>query len=183
MRYGLEMKIICSNNKINQIKTLKWCNKNGISFESCAFNTHAQNGRAEQFKQLIIKKARAIKLSVNLLYILWRKIATAAAYLYNQTFRASNNWMLSYKVFHTHVFDKDEISGPRKPFLHHFKTYGYKAYVLTKSKSDINYCKKYWKLDKKANIGFFIRYQLINILPDMSSTQEKDNICQKHCFQ
>ena len=43
------------------------------------------------------------------------KIIAAATYLYNQTPRASSNWKSLYELFHTYVFDKEEVSGPKKP--------------------------------------------------------------------
>ena len=114
-----------------------------ISLELSAPNTYAQNGRAERFGRLIIEKACAMRLFVNQSYKLWREIVAAATYLYNQTPRVSNNWMSSYKAFHTYVFEKEEVSGPRKPRFYHLKTYGYKAYILIKSKDDIQYQHKH----------------------------------------
>ncbi len=48
-RYNLDVKVISSDNKINQIKTTEWCNQNVISLEPFSSDTHAQNGRAERF--------------------------------------------------------------------------------------------------------------------------------------
>ena len=78
-----------------------------------------------------------MRISTNLTYKLWREIIAAATYLYNQTPCASNDWKSSYKSFQTYVFDKEEVSGPRKPQLHHLKAYGCKAYMLIKSKSNL----------------------------------------------
>ena len=91
------------------------------------------------------------------------EIIAAATYLYNQTPRASNDWKSPYESFHTYVFDKEEVSGPRKPQLHHLRAYGCKAYVLIKSKSDLQYRHKLRKLDSKAHIGFFVGYKSTNI--------------------
>lgn len=57
----------------------------GIFLELSASNMHLQNIEAERFKQFIIEKAYAIRLSTNLLYKPQRKIVTTAIYLYNQT--------------------------------------------------------------------------------------------------
>ena len=65
-RYNLHVKVICSDNEMNRIKTIEWCNQNGISFEPCALDTHAQNGGVERFGRLIIEKVRAMRLSANL---------------------------------------------------------------------------------------------------------------------
>ena len=136
LRYNLEIKIIRLDNKINWIKTRDWCNNMGISFETCAPDTHAQKGGAKRFGCLIMEKVRAIRLSTNLPHKLWREIIAAATYLYNQTLHTSNDWKSPYKSFHTYVFDKEEVSGPRKPQLHHLKAYGCKAYILIKSKNN-----------------------------------------------
>ena len=162
-RYNLEVKVIRSDNEMNRIKTTEWCNKNGISFESCAPDTHAQNGGAERFGRLIMEKARAMRLSANLPHILWRDIVFTATYLYNRTPRASNNWKSPYEAFHSYVFDKEEVSGPRKPLLHYLRAYGCKAYTLIKSKGDPQYRRKRRKLDAKAHIGFLVGYESTNI--------------------
>lgn len=148
---------------MNRIKTTEWCNKNGISLEPCAPDIHAQNGGAERFGRLIMEKARAMRLSANLPHKLWREIVSTATYLYNRTPRASNDWMSPYETFHRYVFDKEEVSGPRKPLLHHLRAYGCKAYVLIKSKGDAEYRHKRRKLDAKAHIGFLVGYESINI--------------------
>lgn len=77
-----------------------------------------------------------MRLSANLPHKLWREIVITAIYLYNKMPQASNGWSSSYKTFYIYVFDKEEVSNPRKPQLHHFKAYGYRCYVLIKSKGD-----------------------------------------------
>ena len=124
---------------MNQIRTKAWCNDVGITLELCAPDTHAQNGGAERFGRLIMEKARAMRLSANLPHKLWKKIVEAATYLYNRTLRASNDWKSPYEAFHTYVFDKEEVSGPRKPLFHHLRAYSCKAYVKIKSKGDPDY--------------------------------------------
>ena len=66
--YNLHVKVIRSDNKMNQIKTTDWCNQNGIFFEPCAPDTHAQNSGAKRFGRLILKKDQEIYLSANLPY-------------------------------------------------------------------------------------------------------------------
>ena len=104
-----------------------------------------------------------MRLSANLPHKLWRKIASTATYLYNQTPRASNDWKIPYKGFHSYVFDKEEVSSPRKPLFHHLRAFGCKAYMLIKSKKDPQYRQMHCKLDAKAHIGFLIGYKSINI--------------------
>lgn len=76
---------------MNRIKTKPWCNDVEISLELCALDTHVQNSGAERFGQLIIEKAKAMRLSTNLPHKLWCEIVIATTYLYNQTLRVLNN--------------------------------------------------------------------------------------------
>ena len=162
-RYNLDVKVIRSDNEMNRIETTKWCNQNGISFEPCAPDTHSQNGGAERFGRSIMEMARAMRLSANLPHRLWREIVSTATYLYNRTPRASNNWKSPYEAFHSYVFDKEKVSGPRKPLLHHLRAYGCKAFVMIKSKGDPQYRQKRRKLDPKAHIVFLVGYESTSI--------------------
>lgn len=117
----------------------------------------------KRFGHLIMKEDWAIKLSINLLYKLWKKIITAATYLYNQIFCALNNSKLLYKLFYTYIFDKKKVSEPRKLKLYLSKIYGSKAYMLIKSKNDPEYWHKLQKPDSKVHISFFVDYKSINI--------------------
>ncbi len=155
--------MISSNDEINRIETTEWCNKNGNSFEPFPQDTYAQNGYAKRFTRLIMEKARAICLSANLRYKLWKNIVFTAIYLYNRTPLASKGWKSPYKAFHSYVFDKEEVSGPRKPHLHHLRVLGCKAYVLIKLKKDFHYHPKRRKLDAKAHISSLIGSKLTNI--------------------
>ncbi len=67
-RYNLDVKVIRSDNEMNRIKTIEWCNRNGIFFEPCPPDTHAQNGGAERFRRLIMEKAWEMCLPANLLH-------------------------------------------------------------------------------------------------------------------
>lgn len=78
-----------------------------------------------------------MRLSANLPHKLWREIVSTAIYLYNQTPQALNDWKSCYKAFYSYVFDKEEVSGPQKPFLHHLGAFEYKAYSLINSKGDL----------------------------------------------
>ena len=109
----------------------------------CALDIHAQNGRPERFSRLIIEKTCAMKLSANLPHRFWREIIFTVIYLYNHILQAFNNWKLPYQAFYTYVFDKKKVSGPKKPFFHHFKAYSCKVYMKIKSKSDLQYLGKH----------------------------------------
>lgn len=91
LQYNLEVKAICFNNKINQIKTRNLYNNISILFKLYAPDTYIQNNGAKHFSFLIIKKRQAIRLYLNLPYKLWKEIIVAVIYLYNQTFYTSKN--------------------------------------------------------------------------------------------
>ena len=104
-----------------------------------------------------------MRKSANLPNKLWRKIVSTATYLLKQTQQASNDWKSPYEAFHSWIFDKEEVSGPRKQLLHHLRAFRCKAYVLIKSKEDPQYRQKCCKLDAKAYISFFVGYESTNI--------------------
>lgn len=66
-------------------------------------------------------------------------------------------------MFYTYVYDKEEISAPCKPLLHHLKAYGCKCYILIKSKGNLQYPSKHWKLNAKVYISFLVGYESTNI--------------------
>lgn len=86
-----------------------------ILLEPYTPDTHMQNGGAEHFGWLIMEKAQIMRLSTNLLHKLQKKMIAATMYLYNQTLYTSNNWKSPYKLFYTYVFNKEEVTGPKKP--------------------------------------------------------------------
>lgn len=173
LRYNLEVKIIRSDNKINWIKTKNWCSNISILLKLCAPDTHTQNSGIERFDWLIMEKACAMRFSANLLHKLWKEIIATAIYFYNRTSRASNDWKLPYKSFHTYVFDKEQVSGPRKPQLHHLKAYKCKTYILTKLKKDVQYYCKLRKLDLKLHVNFLVSYESMNIYQIWVSHKKK----------
>lgn len=159
----LEVKIIRSDNEMNKIKTKAQCNYVGITFITCASDTHAQYDGVKRFERFIMEKPQAMRLSANSAHKLWREIVITAMYLYNCTPQALINWKNLYKAFYTYVYDKQKVFGPYKPLLHYLKAYGCKCYVLTKSKNDLQYSSKRRKLDAKAYIGFLVEYESIKI--------------------
>jgi hypothetical protein len=66
-----------------RIKTKKWMNRRGITFERYAPDTHDQNGVVEIMGRIIMEKARAMRLSAKFPHALWKEII-AAAYLPHQ---------------------------------------------------------------------------------------------------
>jgi hypothetical protein len=66
--YGLEVKVIQSDNELNCGKTRRWMHNQGMTFELSALETHDQNGVAERSEGMIIAKARSMRIGVKLLH-------------------------------------------------------------------------------------------------------------------
>src|ERR1700721_584992 len=163
LRYNLKIKVVRSDNEMNRIKTKNWFNKKGIDFERSAPDTHEQNGISERMGQLIMEKARAMRLSGRLPHALWREIVASATYLYNRTPRYSLDWKSPYEAFHEYVMENEGVTGPRKPVLSHLRAFGCKAYTLIKSRGDPDYPGRLQKLAPRAHIGYLIGYESTSI--------------------
>lgn len=98
-------------------------------------------------------------LFTNLPYKLQKEIITAVIYVYNLTFYTLNNQKLLYELFHTYVFDKEEVFRQKKLQLYYLTVFRYKNCVLINSKSNSLYCHKLQKLDFKTYIDICISYK------------------------
>ena len=163
LRYNLKIKVVRSDNEMNRIKTKNWFNKKGIDFERSAPDTYEQNGISERMGQLIMEKARAMRLSGRLPHALWREIVASATYLYNRTPRYSLDWKSPYEAFHEYVMENEGVTGPRKPVLSHLRAFGCKAYTLIKSRGDLDYLGRLQKLAPRAHIRYLIGYESTSI--------------------
>ena len=100
-KFGLKIKIIKFDNKMDRKKTLCWLHIKHIKFESSASHIQEQNSIIECLGDIIMKKARAMRISANLPHDLWKEIINSAIYLYNQTPREAQDWKTPYEVFYT----------------------------------------------------------------------------------
>ena len=85
LRYNISVKKVRSDGKMNRNWTKAWLTSRGIKFEKCAPDTHEQNGLAERMGQVIIEKARAMRLSGKLPHALWQEIIASAVYVKTAT--------------------------------------------------------------------------------------------------
>jgi transposase InsO family protein len=157
-RYGLEVKIIRSDNELGTKKIRQWLRDRGIDFEPSAARTQAQNGLAERSGGVIMQRARAMRLAASLPHNIWKEIVNCAVYLYNRTPRESNGWKTPYEVFFS------QIGEPRKskqPQLAHLKAYGCRVYAMTPEAQEKK--NRLWKLDSRAYIGYLVGYDSTNI--------------------
>ncbi len=85
LQHDIKVRVVCSNGKIDYIKTKRWLNCKDIDFERYAPNIYKQNDIAETVGKTIIAKARVIRLSKRFFHTLWKEIIKATVYLYNKT--------------------------------------------------------------------------------------------------
>jgi hypothetical protein len=69
-----------------------WIIKCGFIMEKSPPHTQDQNSPAKRFGGVLIRRARAIRNTANLLEILWPKFLTCAAYLLNRSPIKSLDW-------------------------------------------------------------------------------------------
>jgi hypothetical protein len=69
-----------------------WIVECGFIMEKSPPHTQDQNGPAERSGGVLIRRARAMKNTINLLEILWPKFLTCVAYLLNRSPTKSLNW-------------------------------------------------------------------------------------------
>ena len=118
----------------------------GITYESSAPDTAAQNGHAEKKGYLLTIKSRAMIIEAGLPEYLWPWVFQTAGCLMNRTPTKKHEW----KTPHEMILKK-------KPRLGHLRKFGCKAYSLDKS------IEKSAKMQPRAHIGHLIGYDNTNI--------------------
>ena len=123
-----------------------YINEKNIIFESSASNTFTQNEHIERKKDVLLTKAKIMKIKVNLLIYLWSWIIRIVKYIINKTLMKKHEWKISFEVIIEKKFN-----------LTHLVQFEAKAYSTDKHISR----KK--KMRVKAHIDFFVDYESINI--------------------
>lgn len=118
----------------------------GITLETSAPYTPAQNGHAERLGGVLLTKARAMRIRANLPQSIWPEIIKAASYICNRTPVARLNWKTPL-----------ESAIGIKPNLSHLRAYGYRAYALRQGLARTQ------KLVERAHIGHLVSYDSTNI--------------------
>ena len=72
--------------------------KYDIITEHSVPDTPKQNDVIERSGEVIIRKARCLRIAVNLLVNLWSEIVKATGYLNNRTSKRSREWKTSYET-------------------------------------------------------------------------------------
>ncbi|SLM34143.1 Ribonuclease H-like domain [Lasallia pustulata] len=131
----------------------------GITIETSAPDTPAQNGHSERKGGILSTKARTMRVAAGLPTYLWPEIMCAAGYIANRTPMQKHRWKTPY-----------ELATGKKPNLQHLKAYGCKAYSLNK---EIGQKHKTWKLTERAHIGHLVGYDSTNIFRIWIPSQRK----------
>ena len=146
-KYNDKMMFIRSDEK-RSLKTQwnNYINEKDIIFEFSASNTSAQNEHIERKKDVLLTKAKVMKIKVSLSTYLWSWIIRIAEYIMNKTLMKKHEWKTSFEVITEKKFN-----------LIHLVQFEAKAYSIDKHISR----KK--KMRVKAYIDFFVNYESINI--------------------
>lgn len=128
----------------------------GITFETSAVDTPAQNGHIERLGSVLMMKSRAMRLEAGLPIYLWPWITQTAGYLMNRTPSKKHSWKTPF-----------EKATNQKPNLAHIVKYGAKAYPTDK------YIPRREKAKAKAHIGFLVGYDSTNIFLIWIPSQRK----------
>ena len=147
VRWNRDVVFIRSDNEKSYSNDFKnELQRRGITLESSAPETPAQNGHAERKGKMLVIKARALRLEADLPHYLWPEAIHTACCLANRTPTAKHGWKTPFEL----------VMG-NKPQLSHLKIYGCKAYALNRN------IPKKEKLEPKAHIGYLVGYDSTNI--------------------
>jgi hypothetical protein len=151
-----------------------WIKAEGITFDPLAPYIPEQNSSAERSGEMIIQRARAIKVHASLPEDLWPEIVPVAAYILNRTPNWQLDWKTPLEVLHQLV----EIPHS-PPSVVHLRVYRARAYPL------VHKILKSEKLKLRAHIGYLVGYDSTNIFR-IWIPSKKQVICTRdvtrHCF-
>jgi hypothetical protein len=118
----------------------------GLKIELRAPDTPEQLGAAEKAGNIIITKARSLRIKAGLPKSLSNELAITATKITNVTPTRSINWKTPYECVHG-----------KQPSVAHFSQIGCKAYTLNKK------LKKADKLESRTFVGYLVGYDSSNI--------------------
>lgn len=134
----------------------KYITEKGITYESSAPDTPAQNSYSEQKKSVLATKAQAMRIDGGLLTYLWNEIIRTAGYIVNCTPMQKHKWKTPFELVVGHL-----------SHLGHLRKIGCKAYTLDK------HILRKAKLQEQAHIGHLIGYDSTNIFQVWIPSQRK----------
>ena len=159
-QYHKKPKVIESDNEIVTVKPRvnQFLESQKVKTEPSAPHTQAQNGGAERAWSVLSHMIRAMK--GKLPDVLWPEVCRAGVYCLNRMPRRQLDWKTPYEKFFGTV-----------PTCIHMKTYGCKAFMLTKEakkKED-----RLLRFQPKAWIGYLVGYSSTNQYRIWVPTQSK----------
>lgn len=128
----------------------------GITYESSAPDTPAQNGHSERKGSILAMRARAMRISAGLPEYLWHELIKTAGYIANRTPMQKHGWKTPFEI----------VLGVA-PNLSHLQKIGCKAYALDKN------IPRKQKLRERAHIGYLMGYDSTNIFRIWIPSQRK----------
>jgi hypothetical protein len=120
--------------------------EHSITYKPTVASTPNQNRIAEASGDILIRKARSIRIQADLPSSLWPDLIQTAAYLDNRTPKNAIGWKTPYKL----VFGS-------QPYLGNIRIIGSKAFILNKAIAPGS------KMEARAYVGYLIGYDLRNI--------------------
>jgi predicted transcriptional regulator len=108
--------------------------------------TSSQNDKIERSKEILMIKARAMRIETNLSINMWSKVFKTIDYLNNRILRRALIWKT---FFETLIEEKSNLT--------HLQSYECRAYLLKNIISRKN------RLKSKVFIDYLVRYDFINI--------------------
>ena len=128
----------------------------GITYESSAPDTPAQNGHSERKGSILAMRARAMRIGAGLPSYLRHELIKTAGYIANRTPMQKHGWKTPFEMV---VGGAPNLSHPRK--------IGCKAYSLDK------HITREQKLRERAHIGHLMGYDSTNIFRIWIPSQRK----------
>jgi hypothetical protein len=127
-----------------------------ISFEPFASDSSKQNDHFERKDEILVIKARVMRIDADLFNYLWLEIIRTTDYIANRTLMKKHQWKTSY-----------ELVLRQASNLNNLHLYECKIYALNKHIS------KKIKLQERAHIDHLIDYEARNIFRIWISSQRK----------
>ena len=131
---------------LNSDRIIALLSEEGITYERTVASTLEQNGLAEASGDILIRKARALRVHADLPQSLWPDLIQTASYLDNRTPREQLGWKTPYEMVYN-----------AKPYIGNIRIIGSKSFLLDKA---IPHGRKF---QPRAYIGYLIGYDAHNI--------------------
>jgi hypothetical protein len=127
-----------------------------ISFKFFTSDSSKQNDHSERKDDILVMKARVMRIDANILTYLWSEIIRTTDYIINRISMIKHQWKTPYQLVLSQVLNLDHLH------LYECKTYTLDKHISRKT-----------KLQKRAHINHLIDYEARNIFRIWISSQRK----------